>query len=41
MRLDKIEKEALKKSLMDFKGEVFLFGSRLDDGKKGGDIIYW
>ena len=38
MRFDRHEKEALKYALQDFKGEVFLFGSRLDDGKKGGDI---
>ncbi|MEW6620633.1 MAG: nucleotidyltransferase domain-containing protein [bacterium] len=38
MRLDKEEKEALKFALTDFKGAVYLFGSRLDETKKGGDI---
>jgi len=38
MRLDIQEKEALRFALKDFKGEVYLFGSRLDDKKKGGDI---
>lgn len=38
MRLDANEKEALKFALRGFKGEVYLFGSRVDDTKKGGDI---
>lgn len=38
MRLDALEKEALRFALNDFKGEVYLFGSRLDETKKGGDI---
>ena len=38
MRFDKQEKEALKYALRDFVGKVFLFGSRVDDSKKGGDI---
>lgn len=38
MRIDKQEKEALKYALQDFKGKIFLFGSRLDDSGKGGDI---
>ena len=38
MRLDKLERGALKFVLKDFKGEIYLFGSRLDDDKKGGDI---
>ena len=38
MRLDKLEREALKFVLKDFKGEIYLFGSRLDDDKRGGDI---
>lgn len=38
MRLDRLEREALKHALKDFKENVFLFGSRLDDRKKGGDV---
>ena len=38
MRLDPIEKEALDHALQNVKGEVFLFGSRVDHSKKGGDI---
>lgn len=38
MRLDEDEKIALKESLKDFSGEVYLFGSRLNNKKNGGDI---
>jgi len=38
VRLDDCERKALKKALKDFKGEVYIFGSRLDPDKKGGDI---
>ena len=38
MRLDLKEREALKYALKDFKGKIYLFGSRLDNSKKGGDI---
>ncbi|MBM4147181.1 MAG: nucleotidyltransferase domain-containing protein [Nitrospira sp.] len=38
MRLDENEKKALKHALKDFRGEVYLFGSRTDDSKRGGDI---
>ena len=38
MRLDVNEREALRFALKGFKGEVYLFGSRLDDTKRGGDI---
>ncbi len=38
MRLDIHEKEALKYALKDFDGDVYLFGSRVDDTKRGGDI---
>lgn len=38
MRLDVQEKEALRFALDDFKGEICLFGSRLDNKKRGGDI---
>ena len=38
MRISQIEAKALKSSMKGFKGEVYLFGSRADDAKKGGDI---
>jgi len=38
MRLDREEREALKFALANFKGVAYLFGSRLDETKKGGDI---
>lgn len=38
MRLDKEEKTALKFALKGFKGEVYLFGSRVDHKRRGGDI---
>jgi len=38
IRLDECEKKALKEALKNFKGEVYIFGSRLDPDKKGGDI---
>lgn len=38
MRLKEFEKKALKEIFKNFKGEVYLFGSRLDKNKKGGDI---
>jgi len=38
MRLDAEEREALSKALSGIEGEVYLFGSRVDDSKKGGDI---
>ncbi|MBR9690970.1 nucleotidyltransferase domain-containing protein [Candidatus Woesearchaeota archaeon] len=38
MRFYTEEKEALKFALSDFKGKVYLFGSRLDNKKRGGDI---
>lgn len=38
MRLDKNEIRALKFALEDFVGDVYLFGSRLDSVKTGGDI---
>lgn len=39
MRLDATERNALKKALAGINAEqVFLFGSRVNDGAKGGDI---
>jgi predicted nucleotidyltransferase len=38
MRLYDFEKEALKEVFKDFKGEIYIFGSRLKENKKGGDI---
>lgn len=40
MRLTELEISALKSSFYDVFGDgnVFLFGSRVDDSKKGGDI---
>lgn len=38
MRIDAQEKAALKFALKSFKGDVYLFGSRLNPSKKGGDI---
>ena len=38
MRLYDDEKAALENAIKDVDGEVYLFGSRADDTKKGGDI---
>lgn len=40
MRLTNIEIESIKRTFLEvFKcGEIYLFGSRVDDTKKGGDI---
>lgn len=38
MRLEECEKEALKYALKDFNGDIYLFGSRIDNSKRGGDI---
>lgn len=40
MRLTNAERETLKNSVknLDENAQVFLFGSRVDDNKKGGDI---
>ncbi len=38
MRLDTEELNAIKKATEDIKGVVYLFGSRTDDTRRGGDI---
>jgi len=40
MRLDKKEIESIKESFIEVfeKGSIYLFGSRVDDTQKGGDI---
>jgi hypothetical protein len=38
MRLDKQERTALDIALKDFSGEAWLYGSRVDDTRNGGDI---
>ena len=38
MRLSHLERKALHIALDGFEGEVYIFGSRLYDDKKGGDI---
>jgi len=40
MRLSNKYKEVIKKYFFNIfeKGEIYLFGSRVDDNKKGGDI---
>lgn len=38
MRLDAQERKALQQALREVDGEAFLFGSRVDDQARGGDI---
>lgn len=38
MRLSEKEKQALKEVFKNFEGEIYIFGSRTDNTKKGGDI---
>ena len=38
MRLDDEEKGALREAVSGIKGEAYLFGSRVDDSRRGGDI---
>ncbi len=40
MRLSEYEQEAIKKVFLEIfeNGKIYLFGSRVDDTKKGGDI---
>jgi predicted nucleotidyltransferase len=37
-RLDDIQKKALKNVLQNVEGEIYLFGSRTDLTKRGGDV---
>ena len=39
MRLSKKYQEVIKRNFLKyFNGEIYLFGSRVDDSKRGGDI---
>lgn len=40
MRLQSHETEVIKRTVRDFdkNAQIYLFGSRVDDSKKGGDI---
>ncbi len=38
MRLKDFERKALKEVFKDFEGEIYIFGSRLSNNKRGGDI---
>jgi len=39
MRLNEKYKNTIKKAFLEiFEGEIYLFGSRIDDNLKGGDI---
>ena len=40
MRLNNLEQSSIKKAFKDVfnDGEIYLFGSRVDDNKRGGDI---
>ena len=38
MRLDSKQKGALDKAIKGIEDEIYLFGSRVEDTKKGGDI---
>ncbi|BAP55480.1 DNA polymerase, beta-like region [Thioploca ingrica] len=38
MRLDTHQQQALRTALQGIDGEIYLFGSRVDDCKRGGDI---
>ncbi len=38
MRLSPRQKKALEKAIENVKGEIFLFGSRVNNQKRGGDI---
>lgn len=38
MRLDRLQKAAVWAAIEGVSGEVFLFGSRVDDAVRGGDV---
>jgi uncharacterized protein len=38
MRLDSTERSALHHAINGFDGDVYLYGSRVDDQRRGGDI---
>ena len=38
MRLKDFERKALKEVFKDFEGEIYIFGSRLNNNKRGGYI---
>ncbi len=38
MRLDEEERRALRFALRDVEGEAYLYGSRVADSRRGGDI---
>jgi len=38
IRLNVKERRALKETLKDFSGKIFMFGSRVDMKMRGGDI---
>ena len=38
MRLDTFQKKAINKAIENIDENVWLFGSRVDDNKRGGDI---
>lgn len=38
MRLSEFERNGLKKALEGFQGNAYIFGSRLNDRSRGGDI---
>ena len=38
IRLSTLERNALHEALTGFQGQVYVFGSRLDPNKRGGDI---
>ena len=38
IRLSNVERNALNQALADFQGQAYVFGSRIDPNKRGGDI---